>query len=225
MSRLLCTCWKAGVSMMLSRIQVPIPSSSTLTRKQARQPQARNASSGSRLASMKAPEARNKPPGTPMWAKLPKKPRRRAGANSTASSTARRTRPRRRCPAGCAARPGGPAPRRRSGRTSGAGRSQRFPVPCSAASRSTWSCGRPGHRNGRRSDHRSAAPGSRPGLPLESHRSSVGRAADTGDSSGVTGPGPPPCRRRSSRISPRSQNATWAAARAVTTAMMAKICR
>ena len=83
-----CTCRKAGVSMMLSRIHAPIASSSTLTRKHARQPQARKASSGSRLARANAPEARNRPPGTPMWAKLPKKPRRSAGANSTASSTA-----------------------------------------------------------------------------------------------------------------------------------------
>ena len=74
--------------MMLSRIHAPMASSSTLSRKQARQPHARNASSGSRLARANAPEARNRPPGTPMWAKLPKKPRRSAGANSTASRTA-----------------------------------------------------------------------------------------------------------------------------------------
>ena len=65
-----------------------MPSSTMLTRKQARQPQARNASSGSSPASENAPAASTSPPGTPMWAKLPKKPRRSAGAYSTASSTA-----------------------------------------------------------------------------------------------------------------------------------------
>ena len=45
-----------------------------LSRKHARQPHARNASSGSRLAIEKAPEARNSPPGTPMCAAEPKKP-------------------------------------------------------------------------------------------------------------------------------------------------------
>ena len=59
-----------------------------LSRKQARQPHARNASSGSCPAIEKAPAARNSPPGTPMWAKLPKNPRRSGGAYSTASSTA-----------------------------------------------------------------------------------------------------------------------------------------
>ena len=48
-----------------------MPSSAMLTRKQARQPQARKASSGSIPASEKAPAARTSPPGTPMWAKLP----------------------------------------------------------------------------------------------------------------------------------------------------------
>lgn len=74
--------------MMLSRIQAPMASSTMLTRKQARQPQARKASSGSWLAIANAPEARDSPPGTPMCAKLPKRPLRCAGANSTASSTA-----------------------------------------------------------------------------------------------------------------------------------------
>ena len=60
-----CTCWKAGVSMMLSRIHAPIASSSTLTTEHAGQPHARKASSGSRLASANAPDARNSPPGTP----------------------------------------------------------------------------------------------------------------------------------------------------------------
>ena len=83
-----CTFSNAGVSMTLSRIQAPMARSTTLSRKQARQPQARKASSGSWLAIANAPEARNRPPGTPMCAKLPKKPRRSAGANSTASSTA-----------------------------------------------------------------------------------------------------------------------------------------
>ena len=50
-----------------------------LIRKQARQPQARNASSGSRPAIENAPAASSSPPGTPMWAKLPKKPRRSRG--------------------------------------------------------------------------------------------------------------------------------------------------
>ena len=42
-----------------------------LIRKQARHPQARNASSGSRPAMENAPAARNSPPGTPMWAAEP----------------------------------------------------------------------------------------------------------------------------------------------------------
>ena len=59
-----------------------------LIRKHTRQPHARKASSGSRLAIEKAPEASSSPPGTPMCAADPKKPRRSAGAYSTASSTA-----------------------------------------------------------------------------------------------------------------------------------------
>ena len=63
-------------------------SSTTLARKHTRHPQPRNASSGSRLASENAPLASSSPPGTPRCAKLPKNPRRSAGAYSTASRTA-----------------------------------------------------------------------------------------------------------------------------------------
>ena len=51
------TTWKAGVSITLSRIQAPMASSTMLSRKQARQPHARKASSGNWLAIAKAPLA------------------------------------------------------------------------------------------------------------------------------------------------------------------------
>ena len=54
-----------GVSITDIRTHAPIASSTVLARKQARQPQARNASSGSSDASRKAPDARKSPAGTP----------------------------------------------------------------------------------------------------------------------------------------------------------------
>ena len=101
-----------------------------LIRKQARQPQARNASSGSRPAIENAPAASSSPPGTPMWAKLPKKPRllrggvlhgQQHGAAVLAADADALQDPQH--------HQGDRAPRRRSGRTSAAAPIAAVPTP------------------------------------------------------------------------------------------------
>ncbi|MNL21865.1 hypothetical protein D3C87_1431780 [compost metagenome] len=73
---------------MPRRINIPTTINTALARKGRRQPQDRKSSSGSRVTKANAPTDSKIPSGDPTKGRLPKKPRQRGGACSTAISMA-----------------------------------------------------------------------------------------------------------------------------------------